>query len=62
MRRYRDNKGRSVSSKYSKTNPHTNSTDIGAGRIPPGGSSREASEAPEEGHRTEESVLGQIKH
>jgi hypothetical protein len=44
-----------------KIDPHTNSTDIGAGKTPPGGSSREASEALEEGPRTEESVLGQIE-
>jgi hypothetical protein len=35
MHRYRDNKGRFVSSKNSKTSPPTNPTDIGAGKIPP---------------------------
>jgi hypothetical protein len=58
MHRYRDNKGRFVSSKDSKTNPPTNSTDIGAGKIPPGGSSRGASEAPEEEPRTENQHWG----
>jgi hypothetical protein len=61
MHRYRDNKGRFLSSKDSKTNPPTNSTDIGAGKIPPGGSSRGASEAPEEEPRIEESTLGKIE-
>jgi hypothetical protein len=58
---YRNNTGRFVSSKDLKTNPHTNSTNIGAGNNPPGGSSKEASEAPEERPRTEELVLGQIE-
>ena len=61
MHRCRNNKGRFVSSRDLKTNPHTNSTDIGAGRIPLGGSSREASEALEEGTRTEELVLWLIE-
>lgn len=52
MHRYRDNKGRFVSSKDSKTNPPTNPTDIGAVKIPPGESSRGASEAPEEEPKT----------
>jgi hypothetical protein len=50
-----------TSSKDLKTNPRTNLTDIGVGKTPPARSSREASEAPEEGPRTKESVLGQIE-
>jgi hypothetical protein len=37
--------------------PPTNSNNTGAGKIPPGESSRGASEAPEEEPRTEESTL-----
>jgi hypothetical protein len=58
MHRYRNNNSRFLSSKDLKTEPHTNSIDIGARKTPPGGSSREASEALKEGPRTEESVLG----
>jgi hypothetical protein len=61
MHRYRDNKGRFVSSKDSKTTPPTNPTNIGAGKIPPGENSRGASEAPEEEPKTEESTLGQAE-
>ena len=61
MHIYRNNQGRFVSSKDLKTNPHTNSNDIGARKTPPGGSSREASEAPKEEPRTEESALGKIE-
>jgi hypothetical protein len=59
MHRYRDNKGRFVSSKDSKTNPPTNPIDTGAGKIPPIENSRGASEAPEGEPKTKESVLGQ---
>jgi hypothetical protein len=62
MHIYRNNQGRFVSSKDLKRNPHTNSTEIGVGKTPPGGSSREASEAPEEEPRTKESTLGNIEH
>jgi hypothetical protein len=62
MHRYRDNKGRFVSSKDSKTTPPpTNPTDTGAGKIPPGESSRGASEAPEEEPKMEESTLGRAE-
>jgi len=61
MHIYRNNQGRFVSSKDLKTNLHTNSTDIGAGKNPPWGSSREASEAPKEEPRIEESALGKIE-
>jgi hypothetical protein len=61
MHRYRDNKGRFVSSKYSKTSPPTNLTDTGAGKIPPRESSRGASEAPKEEPKMEESALGQAE-
>jgi hypothetical protein len=59
MHRYRDNKGRFVSSKDSKTNPPTNPTNIGAGKIPPTENSRGANEASEGEPKTKESVLGQ---
>jgi hypothetical protein len=64
MHRYRDNKGRFVSSKYSKTNPPppTNPTNTGAGKLPPGESSRGASKAPEEEPKMEESALGRAEH
>jgi hypothetical protein len=58
MHRYRDNKGRFVSSKDSKTTPPTNPNDTSEGKIPPGESSRGASEAPKEEPKTEESALG----
>jgi hypothetical protein len=61
MHRYRDNKGRFVSSKDSKTTPPTNPTDTSAGKIPPGENSRGASEAPEEEPKMEESMLGQAE-
>ena len=61
MHRYRDNKGRFVSSKDSKTNPPTNPTDTGVGKIPPTENSRGANEALEGEPKTEESVLGQEK-
>ena len=59
MHRYRDNKGRFVSSKDSKTKPPTNPTDTGAGKIPPTENSRGANEAPEGEPKIEGSVLGQ---
>jgi hypothetical protein len=34
MHRYINNKGRFISSRDLKTNPHTNSIDIGAGKTP----------------------------
>jgi hypothetical protein len=46
--------------KIQKKKP-TNPTEIGAGKIPPGGSSRGASEAPKEEPRTEESTPGKIE-
>jgi hypothetical protein len=55
MHRYRDNKGRFVSSKDSKKNPPTNPTDTGAGKIPPKENSRGANEAPEGEPKMEES-------
>ena len=58
MHRYRDNKGRCVISKDSKTNPPTNPTDTGAGKIPPGENSSGASEAPEGEPKTKESAMG----
>ena len=61
MHRYRDNKGRFVSYKDSKTNPPTNPTNTGAGKIPPTENSRGASEAPEGEPKMEESVLGQAE-
>jgi hypothetical protein len=61
MHRYRDNKGRFVSSKDSKTTPPTNPTDIGAGKIPLGESSRGSSKAPEEEPKMEESALRQAE-
>jgi hypothetical protein len=61
MHRYRDNKGRFVSSKDSKTTPSTNSTDTGAGKIPLGESSRGANKAPEEEPKIEESALGRAE-
>jgi len=61
MHRYINNQGIFVSSKHLKTNPHANSTDIGAGKHPLGGSSRESSEAPKEKPITKESTLGQIE-
>ena len=62
MHRYRDNKGRFVSSKDSKTPLPTNSTDTGAGKIPPRENSRGVSEAQEGELKMEESVLGQAEH
>jgi hypothetical protein len=61
MHRYRDNKGRFVRSKDSKTSPPTNPTDTGAGKIPPIENSRGANEALEGEPRMEESVLGQAE-
>ena len=62
MHRYRDNKGRFVSSKDSKTTPPTNPTNTGAGKIPPTKNSRGASEAPEGEPKIKESILGQAEH
>jgi hypothetical protein len=62
MHRYRDNKGRFISSKDSKTTPlPTNPTDTGAGKIPPRGSSRGSNKTPEEEPKMEESALGQAE-
>jgi hypothetical protein len=61
MHRYRDNKGRFVSCKDSKSNPPTNPTYTGAGKIPPTINSRGASEATEGEPKIEESVLGQAE-
>jgi hypothetical protein len=61
MHRYRDNNGRFVSSKDSKMTHPTNPTNTGAGKIPPGESSRGASEPPEEEPKTEESTLGRAE-
>jgi hypothetical protein len=61
MHRYRDNKGRFISSKDSKTTPHTNPTDTGAEKIPPGENSRESSEATGEEPKMKESTLGRAE-
>jgi hypothetical protein len=62
MHRYRDNKGRFLSSKDSKTTPPTNPTDTGVGKIPLGESSRGANKVPEEEPKKEELALGWAEH